>query len=776
MLDQVLHLLPLAVMLAGIIASPFTKVEESFNTQATHDVLFWMSDLQNYDHHEFPGVVPRTFLGPIGLAMASMPAAFAVQVAGLPKLASLYAVRIVLAVISWLAIVRLGRAVRVREQALASRIYFLAVASTPHLCFYASRTLPNTLAMILCTTAAAYWIESSVRADLAEVKAAAAARADASSEDAVMKRDFEGCAAPEGALEDLFVAASLFTASAIWFRCDTLVLLVPALLSMLLSGRVGFFRLAGWGVLIGCVCLGLTVAVDSALWGKWLWPEGVVFFFNAVDNRSHEWGTEPWHWYLTRALPSAMGPWLLLLPMANLPSCAASGRHMMQGPPCGRGSRTGSCLGSLWGVLRWVMSPAWAEFGIPAMAFVALYSILPHKETRFLLIALPLLLATAAVGVVNGAEAVSWTLEILCFASPSSKPADGSGRRTSTVTNILVVLVTGSTALMLATASGAMSLVFHAASAANYPGGTALQAAHDVVDTVMRGHSHAGAVVGNESRITLFRGWADQDTSLDSLLLPARTAMLSSDLSKRWTWRDAAAVRAARAARVHTVLVHVDAAAAMSGINRFVERLPADCAVQSGEVGVMGAWARLRSGASPALSQYIPLDATRGRLPGGECPLIRYSKLEEAEYPRDYGMVDVLVTADPGRFTTGETPQFRVAATVDGFVRMDMLAAVPASVVQAVATPGSLGKKAMALAVAQVSLPELFRPFEERPWSLGGRVVTEPKLYVLLRVAKPEAAHFGPPGAASKPSAGTLRGPEAVQEAAVEVNADGSTQ
>jgi alpha-1,6-mannosyltransferase len=68
-------------ILIHLFVSPYTKVEESFNIQAIHDIIvhgipgsnvdqFLTS---NYDHFSFPGSVPRTFAGALVLSGLSSP-------------------------------------------------------------------------------------------------------------------------------------------------------------------------------------------------------------------------------------------------------------------------------------------------------------------------------------------------------------------------------------------------------------------------------------------------------------------------------------------------------------------------------------------------------------------------------------------------------------------------------------------------------------------------------------------------------------------------------
>lgn len=70
-----------ALVLVHLFVSPYTKVEESFNIQAVHDILVHGIPIENadqflalnYDHVSFPGSVPRTFAGALLLSGISRP-------------------------------------------------------------------------------------------------------------------------------------------------------------------------------------------------------------------------------------------------------------------------------------------------------------------------------------------------------------------------------------------------------------------------------------------------------------------------------------------------------------------------------------------------------------------------------------------------------------------------------------------------------------------------------------------------------------------------------
>lgn len=123
------------------------------------------------------------------------------------------------------------------------------------------------------------------------------------------------------------------------------------------------------------------MAVDSVFWGRWLWPEGEVLWFNTALNKSHEWGTQARHWYFTSAIPRAMLGSVLLVPFGLF---SRAYPLFFIGVP---GSR-----------LRLGVDRRLAAYMLPVLGFVCLYSFLPHKELRFILPVVPMLICAAAHG------------------------------------------------------------------------------------------------------------------------------------------------------------------------------------------------------------------------------------------------------------------------------------------------------------------------------------------------------------------------------------------
>jgi hypothetical protein len=367
-------------------------VEESFNLQAAHDFLIHRTNLSLYDHRDFAGggggqIVSRSFLGALFLSLASLPAYFFVWALGLPKPFLQVGVRLTLAWGVCSALRAFARAVARRSGWAAGVGTLLCAAACPHYMFYASRTLPNTFATILVAHGAAWWArlppalpEGPGGGDGGCGRAPAAAA----------RRALCGWARPR---EPLFLAVCALSLALVWFRCDMLVLLGPVAGAWLLAGRATLPQLAFLGAGLGGAGVLVSLAFDSVLWGRLLWPEAEVLWKNVVGGVMHNYEDtkQVWHYYFSKALPMALLGALPLVPL-GLVTWARAPRS------------AGAFLASLR------VDAAVAELAIPALAFVALYSMPANKQDRFILPAYPLLFYAAGAGGARVAVLAAWLL------------------------------------------------------------------------------------------------------------------------------------------------------------------------------------------------------------------------------------------------------------------------------------------------------------------------------------------------------------------------------
>lgn len=313
---------------------PYTKVEESFNVQAMHDILYHRHQIEKYDHLEFPGVVPRTFIGALIISILASPIVLTMKIMHLEKVHSLVAVRLVLGclVLSALRFFRIE--IRKKFGSQVEALFVILTSLQFHMLFYCTRPLPNILAFCLVALAYGFWLKGS-----------------------------------------FYTTLRCLIFATIIFRCDLLLLMAPIGLELLLSRSVSLWKAARTCFETTLFCVGLTVLVDSVMWRRTLWPELEVFWFNSVLNRSSEWGTHPFYWYFTSALPRSL---LAAYPLV--------------------------LVGTL-------LERRVARYVIPVLSFVLLYSKLPHKELRFIISSIPIFnlsAATAASRIYNNRKKGFW--------------------------------------------------------------------------------------------------------------------------------------------------------------------------------------------------------------------------------------------------------------------------------------------------------------------------------------------------------------------------------
>ncbi|XP_026734890.1 dol-P-Man:Man(7)GlcNAc(2)-PP-Dol alpha-1,6-mannosyltransferase [Trichoplusia ni] len=257
-----------------VLLCPFTKVEESFNIQATHDILYHRHNLSQYDHNEFPGVVPRTFVGPLIISAISAPLVSILHLTGINKFWMQYVVRLTLAVSVIGAWSRVRNALQKQFGSTYAWWYTLITVTQYHFMFYMSRPLPNIMVLPLVLLAFEGWISGKHK-------------------------------------QFLWTAG----ASIVIFRAELAMLFGLFLIIDLYFKKIDIKTLLKIVIPAGVGLVSLTVVIDSIFWRRLLWPEAEVFWFNTVMNKSSDWGTSPFLWYFYSALPRGLGPSLVLIPV-----------------------------------------------------------------------------------------------------------------------------------------------------------------------------------------------------------------------------------------------------------------------------------------------------------------------------------------------------------------------------------------------------------------------------------------------------------------------------
>ncbi|KAL0236494.1 hypothetical protein GEMRC1_003076 [Eukaryota sp. GEM-RC1] len=276
----------------------------------------------------FPGPVPRTFLMPLILSSFSQSCTSLFNRLHIPQIYHIFIPRFFLGTIVFLSLTSISKKIRILSGSLASTLFLFICSSQFHLPFYATRLLPNTFALVFTNFAVSFLLNNK-----------------------------------------LATAFSLLGSASLILRSELLAFTGPLFLIYVIipqpfSRTIRIATIAG---IVSICSVLLSIIVDSQLWGNihydgslklLVWPEALVFFFNVVQGNSVQWGTSPFHWFFTSALPRSLGIWIVALSLV---------------------------------VVYWRQVLPYYKLVFSSLLFVFIYSFNQHKELRFVLYVVPVL-------------------------------------------------------------------------------------------------------------------------------------------------------------------------------------------------------------------------------------------------------------------------------------------------------------------------------------------------------------------------------------------------
>lgn len=339
-----------------LVISPYTKVEESFNIQAIHDISnygIWPDGLTNYDHNSFPGVVPRTFVGSLVVSGIAYPIIKVLGFFGLDlmegdQLDVQMLVRLIIGLINGWMIIKLASSLRevdfvskkLKQKSIIGDCFVFLMVTQFHILYYSSRTLPNFLALPLVNHA----LGKLLKGDISGLTWLA----------------FVGIVFR---IEVGVLAVVIALVSSIGFGQT----LIPINLVMLFAGTI-----AG---------LAISFTVDSYFWGELTIPELVSLKYNFFEGKSANWGVEPFNAYFSVYLTKIFRPPIVLY---------LSAFGFMSDP-----STESTTADKSTNKISRPSKNSLRILSVSAIVYILIMSLQGHKELRFIIYTVPIFTMSA---------------------------------------------------------------------------------------------------------------------------------------------------------------------------------------------------------------------------------------------------------------------------------------------------------------------------------------------------------------------------------------------